>query len=286
MALDPNYQTLAQITITALNHFIYGIYTTTFGFCASILYRKSTILKLVTAIFLFTFTTVEKASSFTADIYGSCESCHSKSEYVERLYYLAYYFRFASSAVADGILLLRYYAVLGRRWRTIVLPGLIYLGSHIAGFIVIFESIPDAVEVVAGVELHGFKDVAVGMTGLVIGLNNLLMSSLIGFRIFATTREVAPHFHSKPRRMYNTAVAATLESGVLYSVFLAVTCIFQIKFAWPRSKPDDYTNFTIWRIVISALLRCWSSVAGIASTTIIVRIALGRSIDQSVIQTV
>ncbi|KAI3616820.1 hypothetical protein WG66_004129 [Moniliophthora roreri] len=123
-----------------------------------------------------------------------------------------------------------------------------------------------------------------------IGLNNLFLSGLIAFRICKINRGVAAYLGPRARNMYWTAKAATLESGLFYSAYLGVLAIIEIETVVAQ---EDYRNplgtYTVadqskllaLQDTRDAMLRLWAPIAGIASTIVIVRVALGISLNDT-----
>ncbi|ESK80696.1 hypothetical protein Moror_9516 [Moniliophthora roreri MCA 2997] len=87
------------------------------------------------------------------------------------------------------------------------------------------------------------------------------------------SREVMAYLGPKAGKMYRTVIAATLESGLFYSVYLGVLVIFEIATRQSKLGGLDYMR--------AVFLRLWAPVAGIASTIVIVRVALGISLDDT-----
>ncbi|ESK90082.1 hypothetical protein Moror_7860 [Moniliophthora roreri MCA 2997] len=160
---------------------------------------------------------------------------------------------------------------------------LLFFSSHIAAAVVILRVVPSILKYLVGIETHDFWGVAIAITMIVIALNNLLVSSLIAFRILGMTHGVMAHLESKPKKMYSTIIAATyvLESGLIYSVLLSILSIMVIKLSWPRPKLHNYPAFFILTNVINIFLHAWPSVVGIMSTIIIVCIALSVSTNKA-----
>ncbi|KAI3617012.1 hypothetical protein WG66_004273 [Moniliophthora roreri] len=288
MALDPNARTLAQITLTAVQFLCYGVYMVLFGLCMHILSNRPRAswsnLSFLATILLFILSSTDTAVCVTADILTWCDSCQSRTRDIKRLFYIQFYLKFTSSAVADAILLWRCFAVWGRRWKIVMLPMLLSFGSHtllVISFVVIFDAIPHILVDSTGIEVHAIQDVAASITGVVVGLNNLLISSLIAFRILSMSREITAYLDSKPKKMYSTVIATTFESGLIYSVFVSIPSIMAAELSWPRSEGHNYIDFFVRSSVISIFSRTWPSVAGIASTIIVVRVALDVSMNDA-----
>ncbi|ESK81744.1 hypothetical protein Moror_11550 [Moniliophthora roreri MCA 2997] len=104
-------------------------------------------------------------------------------------------------------------------------------------------------------------------------------------RIFKMRREVVAYLGPRARNMYRTVIAATLESGLFYSAYLGALVILGIVMTGLR-KQEIITHDNTQKIIVldytrAAFLRLWAPVAGIASTIVIVRVALGISLDDT-----
>lgn len=117
----------------------------------------------------------------------------------------------------------------------------------------------------------GSIDIAAIAAGA-IGLNNLLLSSLIVFRIIKMNCGVFAYLSPRTRTMYRTAITATLESGLVYSAIVSMIFFVEVNQLW-ADLPDEETRL-LRQTVINVGLRAWPSLAGIMSTVIIVRVAL------------
>ncbi|KAI3596412.1 hypothetical protein WG66_003086 [Moniliophthora roreri] len=183
------------------------------------------------------------------------------------------------SAVADAILLWRCYTVWDGRWRVVLFPTLLYLSCHVTGFVL---DAPQSQAVKEGYRspsglLIGSLDIAAIVAGA-IGINNLLLSSLIAFRIFKVNRELGAYFGPATRNLYRTVIAVTLESGITYSAFISL--LFFIEVHQLREGYQGEESLVLHDTFIDIGMRTWSSLAGIMSTIIIVRVALGTGFNQ------
>ncbi|KAI3597617.1 hypothetical protein WG66_003190 [Moniliophthora roreri] len=112
---------------------------------------------------------------------------------------MKFHMNVCNSSVADAILLWRCYVVWGKRRKIMILPAFLYVAAHVVGLVLASSDV-----VVMG-NWFGYDEKTplspisvVAVSAGVVGLNNLLLSSLI---------------------------AVTLESGLLYSAFLNVLFI-------------------------------------------------------------
>ncbi|ESK83681.1 hypothetical protein Moror_2144 [Moniliophthora roreri MCA 2997] len=190
----------------------------------------------------------------------------------------------ASSAVADAILLWRCYIVWGRQHKIIVLPALLYPAAHVVGLVLTLT------DVWIHINLQLSQSAGYALAACVIGLNNLLLSTLIGmlkclayvstllnllkaYHIFWISHQVVTYLGPKSRNMYQTIIAVTLESGLLYAAFLITFFILGIVQVVEGTGNDRLTLFYY------IYGQTWAPIAGIVSTIIIVRVTLGISLD-------
>ncbi|ESK87508.1 hypothetical protein Moror_2046 [Moniliophthora roreri MCA 2997] len=266
-----------ELASTAVQFFLYGEYTVLLGIAIHILRKrkgKSYQYNLFIIILLFLLASANVATymvGYRLSYYGECiradtpvppsqagymYSCPSLNPVVKAQRELS----FATSAVADFIL---------------ATMALLH-SCHFTAFAVAFSPV-DAGNIVV---------VAAGA----IGLNNLFLSGLIAFRICKINRGVAAYLGPRARNMYWTAKAATLESGLFYSAYLGVLAIIEIETVVAQ---EDYRNplgtYTVadqskllaLQDTRDAMLRLWAPIAGIASTIVIVRVALGISLNDT-----
>ncbi|EEB89284.1 hypothetical protein MPER_12634, partial [Moniliophthora perniciosa FA553] len=173
------------------------------------------------------------------------------------------------SAIADAILLWRCYTVWDRRWRIIVFPALLYVGCHVTGFILDApqsQAVKEGYRSRSGI-LIGSLDVAAIVAGA-IGINNLLLSSMIG-----------AYLDPVIRNLYRTVIAVTLESGITYSAFISLVFFIEVHQLQEGYRGEE--SLVLHDTFIDIGMRIWSSLAGIMSTIIIVRVALGTSFNKT-----
>uniref|UniRef100_A0A0W0FDR5 Uncharacterized protein n=1 Tax=Moniliophthora roreri TaxID=221103 RepID=A0A0W0FDR5_MONRR len=158
----------------------------------------------------------------------------------------------ASNGVADVILLLRCYVVWGKRWKIIIAPICAFIISHVAAIIVMATSATTLL-----------PSVIAGTTAF----NTLLLSSLIAFRLYRMSRHTKEYLGPRPKNMYNALITISLESGILYAAFLLFILAMTL---------DDYS---VNSAIIDLCIRSWSVIAAMMPTIIVVRVALGISLD-------
>ncbi|KAJ8085447.1 hypothetical protein PM082_004263 [Marasmius tenuissimus] len=107
---------------------------------------------------------------------------------------------------------------------------------------------------------------------------NLLLTLLIAGRIFYIVHQVRAHLTLRTSipQMYRTVISATLESGSLYPVALAIftLCIFT---GDETNNPTTNRGFRL-KLVFDTMFDSLITIMGIASTLIVVRVSLGIAI--------
>uniref|UniRef100_A0A0W0FDR4 Uncharacterized protein n=1 Tax=Moniliophthora roreri TaxID=221103 RepID=A0A0W0FDR4_MONRR len=150
-----------------------------------------------------------------------------------------------------------------------ILPVLLYLVGHVAGLVLTSF---DIVVPVSGFLAFTLGTLATVAAAGIVGLNNLLLSTLITYRIFRINREVVAYLGPKSKSMYRAIITATLESGLLYSAFLVILLIvYVVPFATGTENPVVF-------VMQDICIRIWAPI-GIVSTIIVVRVTLGISLD-------
>ncbi|ESK85317.1 hypothetical protein Moror_5999 [Moniliophthora roreri MCA 2997] len=250
----------------------YGVYILLFGICLHILLKKkkgcykyhllaTTVLFLLASINMLLYVIGDVATSLCVS--GAESKCWFPTV---RFYDAEYETALASSAVADAILLWRCYTVWGRQRKIIILPVFLYAAGHVTGLVLSSSDIGPG----DGFEMSFVSPIVAGL----VGFNNILLSTLIAFRIFRISREVVAYLGPKSKSMYRMIIAVTLESGLLYSALLIV---FVILYFVPPGLNEDAV--LILSVCVSIIMRIWAPMAGIVSTVIIVRVTLGISLD-------
>ncbi|KAI3602620.1 hypothetical protein WG66_009226 [Moniliophthora roreri] len=212
-----------------------GAFIVSFGICTNILLKRRKghyqYHLLATAI-LFILVSANFLVDMILDValfcfYSSPDDGYDRCwEPTTRFFDASYETALASSLVSDAILLWRCYVVWGKRRRIVILPAFLYVAAHVVGLVLASSDV-----VVMG-NWFGYDEkiplspsIVVAISAGVVGLNNLLLSSLIAFRIFRISCEVVAYLGSRSKSMYRTIIAVTLESGLLYSAFLNVLFI-------------------------------------------------------------
>ncbi|ESK83636.1 hypothetical protein Moror_12025 [Moniliophthora roreri MCA 2997] len=264
---DLSVDIIALKTSTVVQFLLYGIYTVLFGICTHVLLNKKTKhyrYHFSAITFLFLLTSANVALSTASDMLFWCYSC---SKHRARILMIAgYECAILSSAIADGILLWRCYVVWGKRWKIVALPFVVLLGGHVFGLTIVYDYL-----------IAPLKST---LLAIFIGVNSLLLTMLLAFRIFKISREVTKYLGPKARSMYSLVLAAMMECGLLYTLLLTIyfslaaslmqqggTLFVGLNAADPRAKG------------ITICVRALAPVAGINSTFIVVRVALGISLN-------
>ncbi|KAK7045387.1 hypothetical protein VNI00_007638 [Paramarasmius palmivorus] len=105
---------------------------------------------------------------------------------------------------------------------------------------------------------------------------NLLLTVLIAGRIIYISREATKYVGKNPRNMYRTAIAVTLESGLIYPVLLI------IYIASSRlNSGGESTNLSPYYFISIVAYSALNQAAGIAPTLVIVRTSLGIAIEDT-----
>uniref|UniRef100_A0A0W0FDX1 Integral membrane protein n=1 Tax=Moniliophthora roreri TaxID=221103 RepID=A0A0W0FDX1_MONRR len=237
-----------------LQFLLYGLYVEMFGICVHILLtrKQGRYHRLLVAMILqFLLCTADVALTTAYDILALARiENYSKTQ--ANLQVAHFMMILASNATADAILLSRCYIVWGRRWKIIVLPLFAYIGSHFT-----------ALAMMAFFGSAVIQNVLAGATAF----NNLLLSSLIAFRIYKMSRNAKTYLGPRPMSMYKTLIAISLESGIIYAALLLLVLGLTL------------THYSVDSGLVDFSIRSWSVISGMMPTAIIVRVALGISFD-------
>ncbi|KAI3602205.1 hypothetical protein WG66_002486 [Moniliophthora roreri] len=231
---------------TAIQFLLYGIYAVLFGICVYILLarkqRNPFLLAAMILLFLLASTDVALTTVYDLLLLDSVTSTHT-SEQDELIF----------RALPDhpSKQLMRCYILWKKRWKVIGAPAIVCFVSHFAtvGFIV--HNGTGAISVLGSVMVAGATIV-----------NNLVLSSLIAFRIYRMSRSTMTYLGPRPKNLYKMLIAISLESGIFYAAWL-------------------FVGFTLSFIQVPGFfdgcLRTWPIIASMMPTIIVVRVALGIS---------
>ncbi|KAK7039165.1 hypothetical protein VNI00_010069 [Paramarasmius palmivorus] len=160
MAPD-NSHILAQISITAVQFFFYGLHTVLFSLCAYILSNRAKEsprykLQLAAVILLFVLSTANVALCLSADVLTWCISCHSETR-ITQISFAGIYLNLVSNY--GGAI---YYGE--EKWKTIIPSIVIAVVSHTSALVLTAWVLPHTLRNAAGIETYSFKDVAAGLS--------------------------------------------------------------------------------------------------------------------------
>ncbi|KAK7027547.1 hypothetical protein VNI00_015181 [Paramarasmius palmivorus] len=282
-------QSQGYVVYTAWEFLIYGVYAVLFGICIRILFRrkgKAYKYHLFAIVILFLLASADVVLYMVQDLNNLSVSSLSESFRPHEIEWepitTMIQITFLCSAVADAILLWRFYMVWGRRWRIAIVPLILDFCVH--GWAPLrFSDRSLILAVVSFVVTSGSTQLVplhvAAIAAGIVSLNNIILSTLIAFQICSIGHQIEHYLGSRSRNMYRTALSATLESGVVYSTFLIGIAAIYIDLI--RRDPsllkgdEDYPHI----YALEFLLRAWPCVSGITSTIIIVRVALGISFN-------
>ncbi|KAJ8091908.1 hypothetical protein PM082_024141 [Marasmius tenuissimus] len=179
-----------------------------------------------------------------------------------------------ANCLTDVLLIWRCYLVWGRRRiKIMVIPGLIAFGADAMGG-------PDT------------DDWGLAIFTFIALVGNLLLTMLIGKyiqypdlyndhlrgtagRIFYVAYNVKKYLpvRTKVPTAYRTAISATLESGLIYPVAITIYAVSVL-----QAIDTSHDLFTL-RLIADSVFGSLVTIMGIASTLIIVRVALGAAIQ-------
>ncbi|KDQ57482.1 hypothetical protein JAAARDRAFT_207019 [Jaapia argillacea MUCL 33604] len=180
-----------------------------------------------------------------------------------------------NQAIADGLLIYRCFIVYQRKYRYIIVPTILVITASVIGYI----------EANVNVKLYFTRrDAPLDMTTppphwfplsnelntltvvwiIVSIITNIFVTALIVARIWIISREVCGALGKKRFCLYQSTVAMIVESGAIYSTTLCVYLVMHL--IWPSS-------FEMIAMGVA------NQIVGIVPTLIIVRVALGRTIQ-------
>uniref|UniRef100_A0A0W0G3R4 Uncharacterized protein n=1 Tax=Moniliophthora roreri TaxID=221103 RepID=A0A0W0G3R4_MONRR len=180
-----------------------------------------------------------------------------------------------SNTVADIILIWRCYLLWGQRKKVIIVPALLCVATNVFPVVALIQA---SLNISSGIfardmpNSQEFRNYAVFLLGALF--TNLLLTVLLAARILYISRKVMKYTGKDVNKMYRTAFATTLESGLLYPVVLIpVSSIVLRELPWLTITSES----TLLAIARDSL----HQVVGIAPTLVIVRMSLGISIEDS-----
>uniref|UniRef100_A0A0W0G6M2 G protein-coupled receptor n=1 Tax=Moniliophthora roreri TaxID=221103 RepID=A0A0W0G6M2_MONRR len=249
---------------TAIQFLLYGIYAVLFGICVYILLarkqRNPFLLAAMILLFLLASTDVALTTVYDLLLLDSVTSTHTSEM---NLYFAHYLIILVNNALADAILgcfkgfsfhspsdfiipivnaMLHFVEeTMEGHWSSCDLATVGFIVHNGTGAISVLGSV-----MVAGATI----------------VNNLVLSSLIAFRIYRMSRSTMTYLGPRPKNLYKMLIAISLESGIFYAAWL-------------------FVGFTLSFIQVPGFfdgcLRTWPIIASMMPTIIVVRVALGIS---------
>ncbi|KAK7061036.1 hypothetical protein VNI00_000771 [Paramarasmius palmivorus] len=195
-----------------------------------------------------------------------------------------------SSVVADTLLrfkIWRCYLVWAARIKFVVLPAGLCVLNNVAALVIALVDPRHAIEISSSSE-HPQPNVTpptlfpVFLYGALI--SNIVLTSMIAGRIYYVIRNDLTLLGPQVQRTYKTAVAVSIESGILYPIALAVEAaiIPAIHHVDPNENVK-HIRYHILGIVGRTMYLLLIQIVGIAPTLIVIRIGLGYCVvDENV----
>lgn len=247
---------------------LYGSYTALYAICMHVLLDRrrhrfaenTPMITMASGLFLLgtahvivnfargiqAFTVVENTPREVYSAFGTPISVAKQSIYTSTV------------ILSDSLLIFRCYTVWGQNWKVILVPVVLLVLGGTTGFVTVYQFTVVEPGNEDGVYTGSLKSWATAAYGFSLAAN-VLVTSLIAWRIWRHTRRVRAIVEGVEKARYDRALAMVIESGAIYSLSLTIMLIM-------------YTlNTHGQRIVYDAL----SQIAGIMPTLIIVRIGLG-----------
>ncbi|EPQ53126.1 hypothetical protein GLOTRDRAFT_111863 [Gloeophyllum trabeum ATCC 11539] len=187
----------------------------------------------------------------------------------------------ASNVLADGLLIWRCYTIWGARRSIIVLPLLLLLGEAASGIVTF---VPYAVGTQIGYDVgpegHRPKQLIRKLNRIATRANtaywatsftiNMMMTLLIGGRIWWITRDIDKLFGRSHKKGYIRAILIVVESGAVYSVLLLLSVVSTALVDGPFGQNAQ-----------NVLASISGQVVGIFPTAILVLVGLGLTSDNA-----
>ncbi|KAJ7712848.1 hypothetical protein B0H16DRAFT_1623433 [Mycena metata] len=227
----------------------YGIYLVLFCICIYILLHRprnaANGILLGTAILLFTLSTIQAVLNL---VLGSLEILQLDDKFpVDSIGSADDMLYVVNNIVADGLLIYRCWVVWNRN---------------------IFVTIPGLTGIVILIAFSADEQIPLSAYYAMTLATNVVLSALTAGRIWWIGRRqsLAQTSKSSTRSPYASTISIILESGIIYSVFVAI-----------RIAVDDLQPYSVV-IFVTEMLR---QIVGIVPTLIIVRVGLGMSVESS-----
>ncbi|KZT28121.1 hypothetical protein NEOLEDRAFT_1130097 [Neolentinus lepideus HHB14362 ss-1] len=274
---------------------LYGIYIPVFGASVYILASQEQSSQanrrfmLGTAI-LFTIVSLETVCTFvdifmTSDIMASTPYSGETPEIVQEKNISNFIDCFLDALnttniiFADGLLIWRCYMVWGRSIVVTIFPVIMLAAGSACGYTMVYLdsqffllrlrtawNLPPPPEWTQLEKMYEYMSVAYYSTTLV---TNLLMTSLIAFRIWRINKGLRPHLGPDHGGAYRRIVLAMVETGAIYSACLLIAVVYDARSALTATQALGVSRSVV--VMIS----------GIAPTLLIVLAGLRRTTEPS-----
>uniref|UniRef100_A0A0W0G7D5 Uncharacterized protein n=1 Tax=Moniliophthora roreri TaxID=221103 RepID=A0A0W0G7D5_MONRR len=278
-------QLIIFLVPTIINVFIYGAYAILFGLCLFFILKPRRpkafahvafvvllfVLATIGNIFNIVNTAIKMNLTFGWPFNVSLLNVSSTGASIILV---------IANTVADALLLWRCYLVWGSRVKPIVVPAVLCLANNVAGLVVI--GMRQSINVHSGTTSSNTlaiisnasppKMFIVFLYGTLV--SNVILTAMIAGRIYYVIRPTFALLGPSVRRTYKTAIAISLESGVLYPIALLIyAAILPItKHQLEVQSISPKTEVVITSKTFHDLL---IQIVGIAPTLIIIRVGLG-----------
>ncbi|TFK53902.1 hypothetical protein OE88DRAFT_1805751 [Heliocybe sulcata] len=186
-----------------------------------------------------------------------------------------------TNLIADGLLVWRCYVLYNRRISVVIGPVVLLVAGTACGLATavlqnnqywirfhqpVNSTTPPPQWSTLGLQLEKTNS-AMYITS---AITNASMSGLIALRIWKATRNLGQN-----KAVYRRIASLLLETGILYSVSLMVSAIF--------SALNPYATVAISTVLLGMAVQITQQSVGIFPTVIILVVALGKSSDQTVV---
>ncbi|KAJ8089909.1 hypothetical protein PM082_018487 [Marasmius tenuissimus] len=180
-----------------------------------------------------------------------------------------------ANILTDSLLLWRFYHIWGRtKLCVMIFPCIVAAMANIYG----------CVQMGVGGADSAFKiRLPLVYFSICALVSNIILTSLIAGRTFYIGYQVGKHlpFRATVPMLYRTVLSATLESGLIYPIALIIFSACALTNVWAHTKsahPYSSGQWT-WSLVAATMWDSLTTIMGIASTLIIVRVSLGIAIN-------
>ncbi|KAJ6616631.1 hypothetical protein B0H10DRAFT_1378588 [Mycena sp. CBHHK59/15] len=239
--MTPFWYDMSQLWVGT---FFYGIYLVLFCICIYILWNRrnragNTVL-LVTAISLFVLCT---AQSIINLVLGAADIDNINIPY-DHLVLANTLIYVTNNVIADALVIYRCYSIWNRNKYVVILPIILLIVTSVYAWDI-------------RLPLSPFFALSLA--------TNVLVTSLSAGRIWWISRRSRAYLNTEVRKRYITSISVLVESGMIYPLSVLAYLIL-------GAIPDA-------SIVQEPLFQMIAQIVGIVPTLIIVRVALGLSIQ-------